>query len=289
MIGQRLDAPSRATCRHSSAPIEPPPPVTSTRLPDRPRADGGPVELHRVASEQILDRDFLELVETATRPATTSSRRGTVRNGRLHASHNSTTRRICALLADGIAITAFRQRSRARSCGSLFERPEHRNAMHARAAQVRRCRREIQPDDSGFRAADRAPALRRHVRRRAPARAALGAHAPEIETAVFPVAIRQARRAEQHREYQRIQSTARCAARSRGGCRETGQGDRQRTEHAGARRYSTNPAGWQSATGPCRDRSTRTSGLARARRGTTSGPKQRHIGVVGTRMTSALC
>ena len=54
-------APSWTTCRQSSEPIEPPPPVTSTTRLRMYGADRLEVELDLLAAEQILDRDRPDL------------------------------------------------------------------------------------------------------------------------------------------------------------------------------------------------------------------------------------
>ena len=58
----------RAICRHSSEPIDPPAPVTSTTSPARYPAIDGEIDLDRLAPEQVLDLDRSDLAREVEVP-----------------------------------------------------------------------------------------------------------------------------------------------------------------------------------------------------------------------------
>ncbi len=194
-------------------------------------ADRCPVELHLLAAEQILDRDLLQLTETRTSGNDISqTRHGSEwQSGFLaetdHALHLRTVRRghrdqqhLCRRLASEV--------------GQLAERAEHGHAMDARTADLRVV---IEHADDAIailanQSADKAVASAscteyEYAQSRRPRQ--------EIEAAVLPVAIGEARKAEQDGENHRIQQKDGSRHRDGTVVKEQGDADRQRTEDCG--------------------------------------------------------
>ena len=195
-------------------------------------ADRGPVELHRLAAEQVLDRDFLQLVEAhAPGNDVLQARHGAERNAGLLAQFD-----------DALHLRVGRRRHRdqqhfggdfAGQFRQLLQRAEHRHAVHLGAAQrgvvVEQADRPITVLASQFahqRLAGATGAEHEH---------ALGREMRgQIEAAVLPVAIRQARRAEQDDQHRRIDDQHGARHGVEAVVQEQRDGDRDRAEHAGA-------------------------------------------------------
>ena len=158
-------APWRAHWRHSSEPIEPPAPVTSTeRAPSQPRIafQSGSTGLR--PSRSSIATSFSS--PGSERPSSTSCRRGTMRNGRPVRSHATTTR--CSCVGVGRRHRDDQQLGGgfARDLGQVLDAAQHRHALHLGAPQRARRRRGTHRVGRCRRGAGRAPALRRRGRRR---------------------------------------------------------------------------------------------------------------------------
>ncbi len=198
-------------------------------LAGEPRADRGPVELHRIAAEQVLDRDFLQFVEARA-----------AGDDVFEARHGA-ERQVAALAqidrAAHLRLVRGRHRDDehlggrlARKLRQLVKRAEHRHAVQAAAAQ--RC---VVVEESDGRVAvvatqvahERFARLARAEHEHALARRARG----EIEPAVLPVAVQESRRAEQHHEHERIHRQHRARHGLEAVVEEQRDRDRERAEH----------------------------------------------------------
>ena len=158
----------RAICRHSSAPIEPPAPVTSTtRLPSH---SASPALSSTTGSRPSRSSSStLRIVVSAERPLIRSSYDGTVSASRPFAAQISATRRRTPCAADGSAMITLRTPNFAAHCGRSAIGPEHVDVAQQPAVLGRVV--VEQADDAPLPAARELPAsaARRPRRRRRPA------------------------------------------------------------------------------------------------------------------------
>ena len=109
--------PKRASCRHSSAPIDPPAPETSTVRPaSMPLTLAVSISTVSRPSRSSISTGRIDV--TATRPDSRSSTPGTVKTWAPAWIARSVARRRTSVEADGIARMAWRAFSLASTCGS---------------------------------------------------------------------------------------------------------------------------------------------------------------------------
>ena len=208
-------------------------PAHQHALAGKPGADRGPVERDRIAPEQILDRDFLELVEAAAAlDHVLQARHGAERQaGALAALHHA----LHLLIAGaGHGDQQHLRGHLARQLVQAREVAQHRDAVHFRAAQ-----RAVVVEEADRRVTVLAPQLARQ--RLAGAAGAQDQHAARrlamagVVAAVLPEAVKHARAAEKQQQRQRIHQQHRARHAVEAAHREKRQRDGERAEGAGTR------------------------------------------------------
>jgi hypothetical protein len=196
----------------------------------QPGTNRRPVERHRFAPEQILDRDFLQFIEVRTAlDHVFESRHRAERQAGLFADAD-----------DALHLLVLRGRDGdqhhfggdfARQLRQLLDRPEHRHAVHVGAAQAGLV---VEEPDHAIRAFAAQVARQRLAGPPCPEHQhALGRRAAAVVAAVLPVAIGHARRAEQQHQRDRIHQQHRTRGAFEPVEEEQAEGDGERAEDRG--------------------------------------------------------
>ena len=129
---------TRAIWRHSSAPIEPPAPVTSTTSSAQVGAHAVDLHAHGLAAEHVLHLDLAHLAHQVRRRRESSSKTvGSVRTGMSRSRQAVTTLWRSVPGADGIAMITSSGSASSRTRGSSSVVPSTLQAGHAHALLAR--------------------------------------------------------------------------------------------------------------------------------------------------------